>query len=258
MSCSCNASALRLFARGLVQVHRLEPNTPLALSMRGASDAQIRSTLVSQRRSLHASRALGGAEDSAQPTTSPEKQPSSAEGSQSNGTRSAPQPKSAEPTARPKTHEECMTEARGKAAWRFKKQGFDWKTFRSKDPAVRAQADFSNFDWKNWKGKKHSGLGGKSNGGLKELVDNLEAARIQDRAAVGLSQGEDDVRNYHQKKRRSDSSRRSPNARRDDTNTRDDGLPPRKREDWMVQKDVMKTKRWPRSSPYPPRQFDAS
>ncbi|KAJ6787183.1 hypothetical protein PWT90_05571 [Aphanocladium album] len=242
MSCSCNASALRLFARGLVQVHRLEPSAPLALSLREASSVHIGGILSSQRRSLHASRALGDAENSAQTTPAPETQSSSAESNQPNETCSSTQSGSGNSTGRTKTHEECMTEARGKAAWRFKKQGFDWKSFRSKDPAVREKADYSNFDWKNWKGKKHGGQGKKDNAGLKELVDNLEAARLQDRAAVGIAQGEGDARNHSYKKHRADSSTRAAKARPDETTTRSDALPPRKKEDWMIQKDFLKNK----------------
>lgn len=233
MSCSCNASALKLFARGLVQVHRLEPAMPFALPVR------FTGALVSQRRSLHASGALRDAENPAPANPTPEKQPMSAETSQptDSGTPTpTPTPPAAavEPTNMTKSHEECTDEARGKAAWRFKQQGFDWKAFRSKDPAVRGKADFSNFDWKHWQGKKQ---GSKQ---LNQLVDNLEAARAEDRAAVGILPREGGASRFKdQRKLRTSTSA----PRYTQTTAPDDGaLPQRKKEEWMIQKEATKAK----------------
>ncbi|OAA79553.1 Neugrin-related protein [Akanthomyces lecanii RCEF 1005] len=253
MSCSCNASAVRLFARGLVQVHRLEPSPSFALPIRGASGGArftggaLASQQQQQRRSLHASpRALGDAEnpapvlqpspDNRQPAPAAESSSILPTESSSTSTTTSQQPAAvrADPAAsRTKTHEECMTEARARAAWRFKQQGFDWKAFRSKDPAVRAKADLSNFDWKHWQGKKQGSRK------LNQLVDNLEAARAEDRAAVGITPREGGVED--QRRRRAPLPTTAA-ASRHMERPEYDGTPPRKREEWMIQKEAAKAK----------------
>ncbi|OAA70589.1 Neugrin-related protein [Cordyceps fumosorosea ARSEF 2679] len=127
-----------------------------------------------------------------------------------------------------------MTEARAKAAWRFKRQGFDWKSFRSNDPAVRAKVNFSNFDWKHWQGNKQGTRQ------LGKLVDNLEAARAEDRAAVGISPRDDDVSRVrdHREWYTTPSTRTA----RYGAAPEDDATPPPKKEEWMIQKAAMKAK----------------
>ncbi|ATY64182.1 mitochondrion organization and biogenesis [Cordyceps militaris] len=231
MSCSCNASALRLFARGLVQVHRLEPGIQFALPVRSA----FAGAWASQRRSLHASRALRDAETPAPATPPPEKQPASAEDRQPRITRPPTEPASQNPPDETNPDEDGMTEARGKAAWRFKRQGFDWKAFRSNDPATRSTVDFSNFDWKHWQGKKHG------NQQLGKLVDNLEAARAQDRAAVGISPRDGDAFQSPNHRWRKAPLPPTNHGRYDDA-TEDGASPPPRREEWMIQKEAMKAK----------------
>ncbi|XWW98507.1 hypothetical protein V2A60_006507 [Cordyceps javanica] len=233
MSCPCNASALRLFARGLVQVHRLEPGMPFALPVRGAPGVRSAGALASQRRSLHASQALSDAENPAPTNSEPDNQPVATAEKPSAESTTPREPVNGTPSDRTKTHEECMAEARGKAAWRFKQQGFDWKAFRSKDPAVRAKADFSNFDWKNWQGKKH---GTKR---LSKLVDNLEAARAEDRAAVGISPRGNEKAGFRNQRKRQDSP--STIARYNDI-PEDGATTSLKKADWRIQKEAMKAK----------------
>lgn len=73
------------------------------------------------------------------------------------------------------------------------------------------------------------------------MVDNLEAARLEDRAAVGLAPREGGVRDRDYRKRSVDPTRRA-TARRDTARTEESGLPPRKKEDWMIQKEYLKAK----------------
>ncbi|PQK17136.1 hypothetical protein BB8028_0007g03350 [Beauveria bassiana] len=235
MSCSCNASAPRLFARGLAQVHRPERGMSFALPVRSAAGARFAGALASQHRSLHASRALRNAEDSTPVKSIPEEQPASTKASESPEPRTPTEP---DRNTYPRTHEEVMTEARAKAAWRFKQQGFDWKAFRSKDPAVRATADFSNFDWENWQGNKHAGKG------LHKLVDNLEAARAAGRAAIGLS--DDDgygSRSYDHRKRQAEWRKMNAEAmEQHNQNLEAEAATSPKREPWQIQKEALKAK----------------
>ncbi|KAM3503149.1 hypothetical protein MY11210_008820 [Beauveria gryllotalpidicola] len=234
MSCSCNASAPRLFARGLVQVHRPERIMSFALPVRSAAGARCAGALASQHRSLHASRALRDGENPTPVNPIPEEQPASTDATESPESGTPTEPASKTHT---KTHE-CMTEARARAAWRFKQQGFDWKAFRSKDPSVRATADFSNFDWKNWQGKKHAGRG------LLKLVDNLEAARAEGRAAIGLSPSYGDTTRPcdHGKRQAARTMATTPLLRRDKQTPEDGATPPPKREQWQIQKEALKAK----------------
>ncbi|KAM3503163.1 hypothetical protein MY10362_004374 [Beauveria mimosiformis] len=230
MSCSCNASAPRLFARGLVQLHRPERGMSFSLPIRSAASARFPGALVSQHRSLYASRALRDAENSTPVKPIPEEQPASTEATESPESRT---PTESDRNTYPKPHEEDMTEARAKAAWRFKQQGFDWKAFRSKDPAVRATADFSNFDWENWQGKKHAGRG------LYKLVDNLEAARAAGRAAIGLSADDGyGSRSYDHRKSQAEWKKMTTLAMRQHNQTvEDEATMPPKREQRQIQQD---------------------
>ncbi|KGQ07176.1 Required for respiratory growth protein 9 [Beauveria bassiana D1-5] len=244
MSCSCTASAPRLFARGLAQVHRSERGMSFALPVRSAAGARFAGALASQHRSIHASRALRDAEDSTSVKSIPEEQPASTEASESPESRTPTEP---DRNTYPRTHEEVITEARAKAAWRFKQQGFDWKAFRSKDPAVRATADFSNFDWENWQGNKHAGKG------LHKLVDNLEAARAAGRAAIGLSADDGyGSRSYDHRKRQAEWRKMNAEAmeqhnqtleaeaatspKREQRQIHEDDVTPFNREQWQIQK----------------------
>lgn len=224
MSCSCNASPLRLFARGLVQVHRLEPGASLALPIRG-----LRHT-GAQQQYLHASRQLQDAASerpvTPQPTT--RRPDASSASNRFSAGRQTTRPSRPGPSERGSRFTN-NSDTRGERARKFKQQGFDWKSFRSSDPAKRAKADTSNFDWKNWKGNKFAD----KSAGLKGLLTNLKNAQEQDREAVGVHRGGD-------RTSRGNSNRSTGYSSREDGWRAHDEFPPKKKEDWMIQKEALK------------------
>lgn len=254
MSCSCNASALRLFARGLVQVHRLEPaGQASALPLRGGAGPRVLASVGSgavvatpttQRQLLHISRTLQNSEDSVAAKTAPEHPREPTEERQANRSSAAEESLgggNAEPQSSSRFDaKEADTETKKPRAPKkagkkdFKKQNFDWKAFRSKDPKVRAQADFTNFDWKNWRGKAFSS----EYGGINKLLNNLEKAQEQDREAVGVSPLN---RDEHRKQPRN--KNRAPKSSEPWESERDNDAPfVDRREHWMIQKEAIKAK----------------
>ncbi|KAJ2969071.1 hypothetical protein NQ176_g8860 [Zarea fungicola] len=274
MSCSCNVSTLRLFARGLVQVHRLESGSQAVLPIRGSAvrpgfawalRATADTSPATQRQHLHASRTLYDREDPVVAKSPPEAQTTSPPDEQTNkpealleltsrkrertnvSNRFNPRRQSSKgPATESATASgngadaSNEAEAIAKTAWKFKKQGFDWKAFRSKDPAKRKTADLSNFDWENWKGKKFD----RNSGGLNTLLTNLQKAQERDREAIGSAASQEHSTGRSRDKNRDVKSTAllGPGERnRQDWN--DAGMqPPRKREEWMIQKEALKAK----------------
>lgn len=277
MSCSCNVSALRLFARGLVQVHHLESGSQFVLPIRGSAvrpgfATALRATAdtspATQRQHLHASRTLRDTEDpvgakpptEAQTTSSPDEQTNKPEAPleltskkrertnisnrfnlrRSNAKRPATEAATVSGNGADASNE---AEAIAKSAWKFKTQGFDWKAFRSKDPAKRKTADLSNFDWENWKGKKFD----RNSGGLNTLLTNLQKAQERDREAIGSASSQEHStgrnRTSWDKNRAVESTAMLAPGARNGQNWNDAGMqPPRKREEWMIQKEALKAK----------------